>query len=120
MCGILGVISNEPVNQQIYDALLLLQHRGQDAAGIVTMDGTNCHSHKAAGMVREVFRTRTMRALKRTAGLGQVRYSTAGNAYDELEEPINLAERQRHDQALQLRGERGALGTPLRDRIAVG
>ena len=85
MCGIVGVISKSPVNQLIYDALLLLQHRGQDAAGIVTMQGTKCYMHKARGMVRDVFRTRNMRALPGTVGLGQVRYPTAGNAYNEEE-----------------------------------
>jgi amidophosphoribosyltransferase len=74
-----------PVNQLIYDALLLLQHRGQDAAGIVTMQGTKCFMHKARGMVRDVFRTRNMRALPGSVGLGQVRYPTAGNAYSEEE-----------------------------------
>ncbi|MBK7260947.1 MAG: amidophosphoribosyltransferase [Rubrivivax sp.] len=85
MCGIVGVISKAPVNQLIYDALLLLQHRGQDAAGIVTMQGTRCFMHKARGMVRDVFRTRNMRALPGLVGLGQVRYPTAGNAYSEEE-----------------------------------
>ncbi len=85
MCGIVGVISNGAVNQLIYDALLLLQHRGQDAAGIVTMQGTRCFMHKARGMVRDVFRTRNMRALPGSVGLGQVRYPTAGNAYSEEE-----------------------------------
>lgn len=85
MCGIVGAISRAPVNQLIYDALLLLQHRGQDAAGIVTMQGTKCFMHKARGMVRDVFRTRNMRALPGTVGLGQVRYPTAGNAYSEEE-----------------------------------
>jgi amidophosphoribosyltransferase len=85
MCGIVGVLSKAPVNQLIYDALLLLQHRGQDAAGIVTMQGTRCFMHKARGMVRDVFRTRNMRALPGTVGLGQVRYPTAGNAYSEEE-----------------------------------
>jgi amidophosphoribosyltransferase len=85
MCGIVGVISKAPVNQLIYDALLLLQHRGQDAAGIVTMQGTKCFMHKARGMVRDVFRTRNMRALPGAVGLGQVRYPTAGNAYSEEE-----------------------------------
>jgi amidophosphoribosyltransferase len=85
MCGIVGVISNGAVNQLIYDALLLLQHRGQDAAGIVTMQGTKCFMHKARGMVRDVFRTRNMRGLPGTNGLGQVRYPTAGNAYSEEE-----------------------------------
>jgi amidophosphoribosyltransferase len=85
VCGIVGVISKQPVNQLIYDALLLLQHRGQDAAGIVTMQGTKCFMHKARGMVRDVFRTRNMRGLPGTVGLGQVRYPTAGNAYNEEE-----------------------------------
>jgi amidophosphoribosyltransferase len=85
MCGIVGVISRSPVNQLIYDALLLLQHRGQDAAGIVTAMGTKFFMHKARGMVRDVFRTRNMRALPGSLGLGQVRYPTAGNAYSEEE-----------------------------------
>jgi amidophosphoribosyltransferase len=85
MCGIVGVIAQSPVNQLIYDALLLLQHRGQDAAGIVTMQGHKCFMHKARGMVRDVFRTRNMRALPGNVGLGQVRYPTAGNAYSEEE-----------------------------------
>ena len=85
MCGIVGVISRSPVNQLIYDALLLLQHRGQDAAGIVTMQGNKVFLHKARGMVRDVFRTRNMRALPGSIGLGQVRYPTAGNAYSEEE-----------------------------------
>ncbi|TFZ05915.1 amidophosphoribosyltransferase [Ramlibacter henchirensis] len=85
MCGIVGVVSGAPVNQLIYDALLLLQHRGQDAAGIVTQQGRKFFMHKAKGMVRDVFRTRNMRALPGNAGLGQVRYPTAGNAYSEEE-----------------------------------
>jgi amidophosphoribosyltransferase len=85
MCGIVGVISSAPVNQLIYDALLLLQHRGQDAAGIVTMQDSRCYMHKARGMVRDVFRTRNMRGLPGSVGLGQVRYPTAGNAYSEEE-----------------------------------
>jgi amidophosphoribosyltransferase len=85
MCGIVGVVSNAPVNQLIYDALLLLQHRGQDAAGIVTQQERKFFMHKAKGMVRDVFRTRDMRGLPGDAGLGQVRYPTAGNAYSEEE-----------------------------------
>jgi amidophosphoribosyltransferase len=85
MCGIVGVVSSAPVNQLIYDALLLLQHRGQDAAGIVTQQERKFFMHKAKGMVRDVFRTRNMRALPGSAGLGQVRYPTAGNAYSEEE-----------------------------------
>ncbi len=85
MCGIVGVISASPVNQLIYDALLLLQHRGQDAAGIATQLDRKFFMHKAKGMVRDVFRTRNMRALPGNAGLGQVRYPTAGNAFSEEE-----------------------------------
>ncbi|MCY7316479.1 MAG: amidophosphoribosyltransferase [Rubrivivax sp.] len=85
MCGIVGALSTSPVNQLIYDALLLLQHRGQDAAGIVTMQGTKCYMHKARGMVRDVFRTRNMRGLPGLVGLGQCRYPTAGSAYSEEE-----------------------------------
>ncbi|MDN8617801.1 amidophosphoribosyltransferase [Variovorax ginsengisoli] len=85
MCGIVGVVSNAPVNQLLYDALLLLQHRGQDAAGIVTLLERKFFMHKAKGMVRDVFRTRNMRGLPGDVGLGQVRYPTAGNAYSEEE-----------------------------------
>ena len=85
MCGIVGVVSGAPVNQLIYDALLLLQHRGQDAAGIVTQEERKFFMHKAKGMVRDVFRTRNMRALPGNSGLGQVRYPTAGNAFSEEE-----------------------------------
>ncbi|WP_458232723.1 amidophosphoribosyltransferase [Roseateles sp. P5_E8] len=85
MCGIVGTLAASPVNQLLYDALLLLQHRGQDAAGIVTMQGSKCFMHKARGMVRDVFRTRNMRSLPGNIGLGQVRYPTAGNAYSEEE-----------------------------------
>jgi amidophosphoribosyltransferase len=85
MCGIVGVVSNAPVNQLIYDALLLLQHRGQDAAGIATQLDRKFFMHKAKGMVKDVFRTRNMRSLPGNCGLGQVRYPTAGNAYSEEE-----------------------------------
>ena len=85
MCGIVGVVSQAPVNQLIYDGLLLLQHRGQDAAGIVTQQERKFYMHKAKGMVRDVFRTRNMRALPGSVGLGQVRYPTAGNAFSEDE-----------------------------------
>lgn len=80
MCGIVGLYSQEPVNQRLYDSLLLLQHRGQDAAGIATLDGLTFHMHKAMGLVRDVFRTRNLRDLLGTSGVGQVRYPTQGNA----------------------------------------
>ncbi|SES76213.1 amidophosphoribosyltransferase [Nitrosospira multiformis] len=80
MCGILGLVSHAPVNQLLYDGLLVLQHRGQDAAGIVTAQGNTFHMHKNSGLVRDVFRTRNMRALLGNMGIGQVRYPTAGSA----------------------------------------
>ncbi|MBI1889122.1 MAG: amidophosphoribosyltransferase [Burkholderiales bacterium] len=80
MCGIVGVVAHSPVNQLIYDALLLLQHRGQDAAGIATSHGNMFSMHKANGLVRDVFRTRNMRSLPGNAGIGQCRYPTAGSA----------------------------------------
>ena len=85
MCGIVGVISSSPVNQLIYDSLLLLQHRGQDASGIVTQKDRKFFMHKAKGMVKDVFRTRNMRGLPGNSGIGQVRYPTAGNADSEEE-----------------------------------
>jgi amidophosphoribosyltransferase len=85
MCGVVGTISHQPVNQLLYDALLLLQHRGQDAAGIATMQGNSFAMHKANGLVRDVFRTRNMRSLVGNAGIGQVRYPTAGSASSEEE-----------------------------------
>ena len=85
MCGIVGIVSTEPVNQQIYDALLLLQHRGQDSTGIATADGSHLHMHKTKGQVREGFRTRDMRTLVGNVGLGHVRYATAGAASNEEE-----------------------------------
>ena len=83
MCGIVGVVSNNMVNQVIYDALLLLQHRGQDAAGIATNHGSSFAMHKANGLVRDVFRTRNMRSLPGNVGIGQVRYPTAGSTSEE-------------------------------------
>ncbi len=80
MCGIIGIVAHAPVNQMLYDGLLVLQHRGQDAAGIVTADGNVFHMHKANGLVRDVFRTRDMRNLLGNSGIGHVRYPTAGTA----------------------------------------
>ncbi|HZW14206.1 MAG TPA: amidophosphoribosyltransferase [Noviherbaspirillum sp.] len=88
MCGIVGVVSHGPVNQLIYDALLLLQHRGQDAAGIATNHGNTFSMHKANGLVRDVFRTRNMRSLPGNAGIGQVRYPTAGSSSEEEAQPF--------------------------------
>ena len=86
MCGIVGMVGNGPVNQDIYDALLLLQHRGQDATGIATAEPSGImHQAKAQGMVREAFRTRDMRSLLGNVGLGHVRYATKGTASSEEE-----------------------------------
>src|SRR3954464_3757731 len=85
MCGILGVVSTSPVNQVLYDGLLVLQHRGQDAAGIVTAEGPMFHMHKGGGMVRDVFRTRNMRSLSGHAGIAHTRYPTAGSAWSAAE-----------------------------------
>ena len=85
MCGIVGIVSSSPVNQQVYDALALLQHRGQDSTGIATSDEQTLHIHKSKGQVREGYRTRDMRTLMGTLGLGHVRYATRGNAKKEQE-----------------------------------
>ncbi|MEO7031619.1 MAG: amidophosphoribosyltransferase, partial [Herbaspirillum sp.] len=88
MCGIVGIVSQQPVNQRLYDALLLLQHRGQDAAGIATNHGQGFAMHKANGLVRDVFRTRNMRSLPGNSGIGQVRYPTAGSDSAEEAQPF--------------------------------
>ena len=88
MCGVLGLVAHEPVNQLLYDGLQMLQHRGQDAAGIVTVEGNVFHMHKGKGMVRDVFRTRNMRDLAGRAGIAHVRYPTAGNAGSSAEAVI--------------------------------
>ena len=80
MCGIVGIVSKSPVNQLLYDGLTVLQHRGQDAAGIVTADGRTFHMHKDKGLVRDVFRTRDMRGLTGNMGIAHCRYPTAGSA----------------------------------------
>ncbi len=80
MCGIVGIVGRSAVNQTIYDALTLLQHRGQDAAGIVTSDAGKLHLRKENGMVRDVFHTRHMQRLAGNIGIGHVRYPTAGSS----------------------------------------
>lgn len=88
MCGIVGVVSHQPVNQLLYDALLLLQHRGQDAAGIATNQSNTFSMHKANGLVRDVFRTRNMRTLMGNSGIGHCRYPTAGSSSEEEAQPF--------------------------------
>jgi amidophosphoribosyltransferase len=85
MCGILGIVARSPVNQLLYDGLLLLQHRGQDAAGIVTSENKTFHMQKGTGMVQNVFRTRNMRSLPGNIGIAHCRYPTAGSASNSAE-----------------------------------
>ena len=85
MCGIIGVVATTPVNQLLYDGLQVLQHRGQDAAGIATADAGRFHMHKGPGLVRDVFRTRNMLNLVGNWGIGHCRYPTAGSAYNAAE-----------------------------------
>lgn len=81
MCGIVGIVGFTQVNQSIYDALTVLQHRGQDAAGIATIDNNNgFRLRKANGLVKDVFETRHMLRLQGTLGIGHVRYPTAGSS----------------------------------------
>lgn len=90
MCGIIGILSaaGDNVNQSIYDGLTVLQHRGQDAAGIVTLHNDRFYQRKDNGMVRDVFRTRHMRDLHGAMGIGHVRYPTAGSASSAEAQPF--------------------------------
>ncbi|MBW8190402.1 amidophosphoribosyltransferase [Neiella marina] len=89
MCGIVGIVANSPVNQTIYDALTVLQHRGQDAAGIMTIDEQQrFRLRKANGLVRDVFSTLHMHRLQGTVGIGHVRYPTAGSSSSAEAQPF--------------------------------
>ncbi len=88
MCGIAGIYAYSPVNQQLYDALTVLQHRGQDAAGIVTARDGKFYLRKSNGMVRDVFRTRHMQRLVGNQGIGHVRYPTAGSSSSAESQPF--------------------------------
>ncbi len=88
MCGVLGMIANQPVVQDLYDGLIVLQHRGQDAAGIATYDGNQVHIKKGNGLVRDVFRTKNMLRLQGNMGIGHVRYPTAGCYTEEEAQPF--------------------------------
>ncbi len=89
MCGVVGIVSSQPVNQGLYNALTVLQHRGQDAAGIVTWSEEHgLKRRKANGLVRDVFRTRHMMRLKGNVGIGHVRYPTAGGAKSSEAQPF--------------------------------
>ncbi|HPF77788.1 MAG TPA: amidophosphoribosyltransferase [Alphaproteobacteria bacterium] len=88
MCGIVGIFSYSPVNQDLYDSLTVLQHRGQDAAGIATEDDGKFFVRKSNGLVRDVFHTRHMTHLKGNVGIGHVRYPTAGSASSLESQPL--------------------------------
>ncbi len=88
MCGIVGIVSNHSVSQQLYDALTVLQHRGQDAAGIVTSDGIKLQLRKGNGLVRDVFQQQHMQRLVGTVGIGHVRYPTAGSSSSAEAQPM--------------------------------
>ncbi len=88
MCGIVGTVSHRAVNQSIYDALTILQHRGQDAAGIMTGEGSQLYLRKSNGLVRDVFHTRHMMRLRGNMGIGHVRYPTAGCASSAEAQPF--------------------------------
>ncbi len=88
MCGVVGIVGKSNVNLRLYDALTMLQHRGQDAAGIVTCEEGRIHQRKDVGLVRDVFHTRHMKRLVGTLGIGHVRYPTAGSSGPALAQPF--------------------------------
>lgn len=88
MCGVVGIVGKQPVNQALYDGLTMLQHRGQNAAGIMTIDGYNLRLRKGNGLVRDVFHTRHMRRLSGNIGIGHVRYPTAGSSSSAEAQPF--------------------------------
>ncbi|MCV2885633.1 amidophosphoribosyltransferase [Aestuariibacter sp. AA17] len=88
MCGIVGIVGKGPVNQALFDALTVLQHRGQDAAGMMTIDDGMFHLRKANGLVRDVFRNRHMYRLTGNSGIGHVRYPTAGSSSSAEAQPF--------------------------------
>jgi amidophosphoribosyltransferase len=88
MCGVIGIVSRNPVNQALYDGLTVMQHRGQDAAGIVTWGEEGLKQRRANGLVRDVFRTRHMLRLSGNVGIGHVRYPTAGGSKSAEAQPF--------------------------------
>ena len=88
MCGVVGIVSKQPVNQALFDALTVMQHRGQDAAGAVTWNEEGLHQRKSNGLVRDVFRHRHMLRLAGNVGIGHVRYPTAGSARSSEAQPF--------------------------------
>ena len=88
MCGLVGVVGKSNVNLALYDSLTVLQHRGQDAAGIVTSDKGKLNLRKDNGLVRDVFRSSHMRRLTGNMGIGHVRYPTAGSSGSAQAQPL--------------------------------
>ena len=88
MCGLIGIVAKKEVNQDIYDALTLLQHRGQDAAGIITWNKEGLYTRKSNGLIRDVFNQDHMELLKGNVGMGHVRYPTAGGAQSSEAQPF--------------------------------
>mgnify|MGYP006141319127 CR=1 FL=1 len=88
MCGIVGIVGNTPVSQYLYDGLTVLQHRGQDAAGIVTINDNTFRLRKANGLVKDVFHTRHMHRLQGNIGIGHIRYPTAGTSSSSEAQPF--------------------------------
>lgn len=88
MCGIVGMVAQANVQQDLFDALTVLQHRGQDAAGIITSDGEHFFLRKANGLVRDVFHLRHMERLQGHMGIGHVRYPTAGSSCESEAQPF--------------------------------
>ena len=88
MCGVVGIVAKSNINQEIYDALTILQHRGQDAAGMVTCHEDKVYVRKSLGLVRDVFRARHMTRLKGNMGIGHVRYPTSGGDSGALAQPF--------------------------------
>ncbi len=88
MCGIIGILSHTPVNQEIFDGLLVLQHRGQDAAGMVTSDGKRLYIRRKNGLVSDVFREAHMQRLVGNMGVGHLRYPTAGSSSNSEAQPF--------------------------------
>lgn len=88
MCGIIGIVGHSPVNQHLYDGLTVLQHRGQDAAGILTCANNRFYLRKSNGLVKDVFHTRHMERLKGNMGIGHVRYPTAGSTSSAEAQPL--------------------------------
>ena len=90
MCGIIGIVDNNSVNQSLFDGLTVLQHRGQDSAGITTCHKNNLYQKKSKGLVNDIFDTKDMLELQGNLGIGHVRYPTAGSHGTDEAQPFML------------------------------